>query len=79
MIVSSPTPVNPCDGLPPLNNTHMSEAGIPTIGVPSDAFTTTFNRAQFLNVIVLKGIVSLFGQRSAHPIAPPVVITFVGA
>src|SRR5437867_1214453 len=68
MIESSPTPENPCAGTPPLNNTQMSEAGIPTIGLLSDAITTTFNRALFFNTCVP----SSFGQRRAFPIAPPV-------
>jgi hypothetical protein len=49
-----------------LNNTQMSAAGIFAIGVPSDAFTTTFNRAQFLNTCAP----SLFGQVRAQCRAP---------
>src|SRR5690349_23748737 len=37
MTESSPTPLKPCAGVPPLNSTQMSDAGIPTIGDPSEA------------------------------------------
>src|SRR5882672_11473967 len=44
MIESSPTPVNPCSGVPPLNRMQMSWAAIPEIPDPSDASTTIFKR-----------------------------------
>src|SRR5882762_415211 len=44
MMESSPAPVNPCSGVPPLNRMQMSVAAIPEIPLPSDARTTTFKR-----------------------------------
>src|SRR6267142_473370 len=65
MIESSPAPVNPCSGVPPLNRMQTSWAAIPEIPDPSDASTTIFKR-EFRRSI---WVPSLFGQVRAFAIA----------
>src|SRR5438874_10913876 len=65
MIESSPMPVNPCSGVPPLNRMHMSWAAIPESPPPSAIRTTTFKREFERNTWVP----SLFGQVRAFAIA----------